>query len=194
MSQRGVEHLRNDMGHLHRRTARGCSPWITGMSFYSCRHLGTLIYQQQVARLFCLVGYTSFMVCCQCATNVKKKGFVALGPDYLFGSSFQDVPADHDRFPWAQTARAAAIEIFQWWLDGVKAMYGKPSIGTYHFPLIPILAFVSLLRHRDGQVHCGWCVPRDPVLESSAERPSPSYCFGAPFVLDLAAEGTYRHR
>ncbi|KAF8550811.1 hypothetical protein OG21DRAFT_365226 [Imleria badia] len=78
------------------------------------------------------------------------QGFTVLGPDYFFGVPVQNLPPDRDKVAWSLEARAAAIEVFPTWFEGVRATYGTEAIK-----------YIAV-----------------------------GYCFGAPFVLDLAAEGS----
>jgi len=77
-------------------------------------------------------------------------GFIVLGPDYFFGTYYQDLPEDSDRMAWINGALAPAMAAFPKWFDTVKAKYGTET----------------------------------------TKYTAVGYCFGAPFVLNLAAEGS----
>ena len=96
-------------------------------------------------------------------------GFIVLGPDYFFGAPVQDSLSDRDKVAWAHEALVKARVVFPKWLDAVKATYGEETtkytaVGMYPWTLL---------------VNRTLCT----------EHYSPGYCFGAPFVLDLAEDG-----
>ncbi|KAH0825944.1 hypothetical protein J3R83DRAFT_7536 [Lanmaoa asiatica] len=141
--------------------ARGFLHWFNRLNTYIAEPPGYVFLRAHLS------GWTSVP---QQQDYVASFGFVVLGPDHFFGVVPHPGLSRH------------AVEVFPKRFDAVKAMYGKTLRPRKHTVLslrkhssLPVLT-----RHRDDKVRRGRL--------DECKYLSLGYCFGTPFVMDLAVD------